>query len=99
MTWYYYDMLGGNSRIFEQGNLTFILTPTKITVQTPLQMFYLEPRTHYWKRRMNLIRAMIELQEIRDLNELASFCGHGNVEWIATNVPLAIEKPKRLAYI
>lgn len=72
------------AKIYYQGNLTFIITPSKIIIQTPLQMFYLEPRTHYWKRRIDLIKAMIELQEIRNLNELSSFCAGGNVEWVST---------------
>lgn len=72
------------TKIYQQGRLTFILTPTKITVKTPLQSFYLAPKTHYYNRRLKLIENMIMLGEIRDLNELASFCANGNVIWVAT---------------
>ncbi len=89
-------MLGGCNKIYKQGHLTFILTPSKTLVQTPLQAFYLEPRTHYWKRRILLIRTMVELEEIRNLNELASFCASGQVMWVATGNK--IEKLRQIAY-
>lgn len=71
--------------VSRQGGLTFILTPNRITVRTSLpQTFFLEPKAHYWKRRLNMIRIMIELGEIRNLNELAGWCGHG-IEWVSTS--------------
>lgn len=72
------------TKIYEQGRLTFIISPTRITVKTPLQSFYLVPKTHYYSRRLKLIESMIMLGEIRDLNELASFCANGNVCWVAS---------------
>jgi hypothetical protein len=76
-------MDGSNTRIFEQKNLTFIVTEKRIVVQTRLQCFYLEPKAPYWKRRLNLIRLMIQLDKIEDLNQLAEFCGPG-VAWVIT---------------
>lgn len=69
-------------QIYKQGRLTFILSPQRIIVQTSLpQTFFLEPTEHYWTRRIKLINAMIQLGEIRDLNELATWCGRG-VTWV-----------------
>ena len=74
----------GIPKIYKQNRLTFIITPNKTLVKTPLQMFFLEPKTHYFNRRLNLIRTMIELGEVRDLNELSSFCAGNSVMWIST---------------
>lgn len=75
----------GIPKVFQQDRLTFIITPNKTLVKTPLQMFFLEPKTHYYNRRLALIRTLIELQEIRSLEELAGFCAGGNVMWTSTN--------------
>lgn len=73
-------------KIYKQGNLTFIITPQRIVIRTNLgQQFYLQPKVHFWNRRLKLIQAMIELDEIRDLNELASWCASGNIEWATTD--------------
>ena len=65
-----------------QGRLTFVLTPERVLVRTTLpQTFCLQPKAHYWKKRLSMIRVMIELNEIRDLNELAEWCGVG-IEWV-----------------
>lgn len=69
------------TKIYRQNKLTFIITEDRIYVKTALQEFFLEPRTHYWNRRTKLIKTMIELGEIRTLNELSSFCGSGNILW------------------
>lgn len=85
-------MEGTTNKIYHQGNLTFIVTPTKVLVKTHLQMFYLEPKLKYWNRRLSLIRAMIELEEIRNLNELASFCANGGITWNVTTSSCYVDK-------
>lgn len=68
--------------IYTQGKLTFIITQERITVRTSLmQVFYLEPKAHYWQRRTKMIATLIRLNEIKNLNELSTWCGQG-VDWI-----------------
>lgn len=75
----------GETKIYRQKNLTFIVSPQRITVRTSLgQMFYLDPIAHYWRRKERTIALMIEIGEVRSLNELASWCGVG-VAWVSTN--------------
>lgn len=85
-------MVVGQSTEYKQGDLTFTLFPTKTVVATPLQRFYLYPRATYYNRRHNLIRVMVQLGEIRDLNELSAWC-HPGIEWRATSL-----KTEQLAY-
>lgn len=83
--------MDGHIRIYEQGRLTFELRPTLTIIRTPLQAFYLTPSRNYWRRRLNLIRTLIEMGKIEDLNQLASWCRSdaGNeqiIKWEATNL-------------
>lgn len=72
-------------QVYKQKSLTFIVSEDRVIIKTPLeQTFYLEPRAHYFNRRLRLIRTLIELGEIRDFNELSTWCGVG-VEWITTS--------------
>ena len=71
-------------QIYHINNITFIATPETVFVKTKLQMFYLEPQTSYWNRRVQFIKTMIAIDEIRSLNELASFCAGGKVMWVST---------------
>lgn len=78
-------MQGGQPQIYTQDKLTFIIIGDKIIIRTKIgQQFYLLPKQHYWLRRIRLIRAMIELNEVRDLNELSSWCGNG-IDWVTTS--------------
>lgn len=70
-------------RTYRQGYLTFTLSPQRTIIRTSLQTFFLLPRESYWYRKLLFVRTMIELGEIRDLNDLAAFCGTG-IEWRAT---------------
>lgn len=74
------------TQIYTQGRLTFIIGQRHIIVRTSLQTFFLLPRQSYWHNRINRVRAMIELGEIRDLNDLATWCGEG-IEWRVTGIP------------
>lgn len=79
------------AKIYRQKNLTFIVSPQRITVRTSLpQTFYLEPVAHYWRRRERLIGMMIELGEIRTLEELATWTRPG-VNWVSTRVNYPLE--------
>jgi hypothetical protein len=88
----------GETKIYRQKNLTFIVSPQRITVRTSLpQTFFLEPRQHYWKKRVALIAMMIELNEIRTLNELAEWTRPG-VDWVSTRVNYPLENEKEVVY-
>lgn len=78
-------MVDNTIKVYEQHRLTFILTPQKTIIKTGIQAFYLEPVSHYYRRRITLIRKLIMLGEIQDLDELASFCKHGKIEWVNMN--------------
>lgn len=65
--------------------LSFILTPTQTMIRTKLQTAYLMPTEHYWNRRLRLIRVMIKLNEIRSLDELASWT-RPNIMWTSCSV-------------
>ncbi len=86
----------GETKTYYQKNITFILEPQKIIVRTNLQSFYLEPVAHYWNRRINLIRRMVEIGEVRSLNELAEWGGPG-VMWTTTHY-YPVDKQKQVAY-
>lgn len=76
-------MQGEQPRIYNTDKLTFYIFDNKVIIMTAHQAFYLAPRKSYYRRRVNMISRMIEINEIRDLNELAQWSGAG-VEWIST---------------
>lgn len=78
-------LLDIKTKSYEQGRLTFTLSPKYIVVRTSYQTFFLLPRQSYWHNRLNRVRAMIECGEIQDLNRLAEFCGAG-IELRATSL-------------
>lgn len=79
----------GENKTYKTGKLTFLLTPTSTIVTTPLgQSFYLAPKNSYYRRRIYAIRKVIEVNEIRNLEELAEWCAGINgvgVEWLSIN--------------
>jgi len=78
--------LDKTTKIYRQGKLLFALMPENILVKTTLnQSFFLMPRNHYSNARLNTIRRVIELGEIKDLNELASWT-RPNIIWTSTVV-------------
>lgn len=87
-------MVADELQVYRQNQLTFILLPEKILIKTSLQMFTLEPKTHYYNRRIALIRAMISLGEIRSLEELSSFCASGQIAWINTSAKYYLDQVK-----
>lgn len=91
MAWFNYDMLGEHPQIYQQNNLTFLVYSKKIVVITSQQAFYLEPSRHYWNRRIQLIMRMIEIDEIRSLNELASWTNPG-INWVTTDKKKYVDK-------
>lgn len=74
---------------YQQGRLSFTLTQDKIIVRTSHQTFFLLPKQSYYYKRLNTIRAMIMIGEIRDLNELAAFCKN-SIEWRVTSLPIDV---------
>lgn len=82
-------------QIYTTDKLVFIVCPDKVVVRTRMQQFYLLPKAHYFNRRLNLIRNLIILNEIRDLNELASYTGRG-IDWVTTSVKYDLEKQAAL---
>lgn len=88
----------GETQEYKQGDLTFTLGPRHTVVATPLQRFYLHPKATYWNRRLKMIKVLIALGEVRDLSELAGWCGSG-IEWRASSLSteiLAYNEDKQL---
>lgn len=79
-------MQGEQPSIYKTEKLTFLVyrNINKIVVMHNDQAFYLEPSRHYWNRRLKLIMRLIEVNEIRDLNELAGWTNAG-INWISTS--------------
>lgn len=72
-------MQGG---LYIYNGIVFDLRDERVRVRTVLgQSFLLEPSFHYYNRRMAKVRRMIELQEIKSLEELASHT-NGVIDWI-----------------
>jgi hypothetical protein len=56
--------------------LTFILDNDLVIVKTSqYQSFILEATEYHWKRRLLFIRRMIQDDGIKDIEELAMWCG------------------------
>lgn len=85
-----------NYDIYTTDKLIFIVTPEKVIVRTNLQQFYLLPKAHYFNRRLNLIRNLIIINEIRDLNELASYTGRG-IDWVTTSIKYDLDRQQAMA--
>jgi len=80
-------VLSEQTQVFKCNNLTFILYDKEIIIKTPLQAFYL-CSNDYWtssftRNRMQLIRMMLQIGEIKDLNELAGYTRPG-IDWAST---------------
>lgn len=85
-----------NYDIYTTDKLIFIVTPEKVIVRTNLQQFYLLPKAHYFNRRLNMIRNLIIINEIRDLNELASYTGRG-IDWVTTSIKYDLDRQQAMA--
>lgn len=61
--------------------VTFILTPTKLAVETSLQFFILSPVSEqYHRKRWEVIRMLIEGGQITSISELADY-SDGKLSW------------------
>jgi hypothetical protein len=76
------------TKTYRHGNLCFVLTPERVVIETALQSFFLEPSRHYWRKRVSMIRLMIEMDKIENLAHLAEFCVDANgtkvIDWVVT---------------
>lgn len=61
-------------------NVTFVLTPSKIAVDTGLQFFILEPAEGYYFKRMRTIRILIQLGEVQSISDLSTYC-NGKIQF------------------
>lgn len=61
----------------------------RITIENYNQRIYLSPKEHYWKKHLNFVRALIEMGEIQNYDDLVKYC-RGKVDLIYTN-----DQPKR----
>lgn len=59
-------------KVYRADNITLIVAPHKIIVQTPLQEFYLDPQEKLNKEDFALIAFFIENGNIRDMATLRS---------------------------
>lgn len=80
-------MQGVTPQVYKQNKLCFVVSGDKIIVCTTMQSFYLQPKAHYWRKRIKLIETMIELGEVRTLGELAAWTNPG-IEWVSTSYKL-----------
>lgn len=82
-------VINSDVTVYATKNLCFVLNKNDIIIKTPLQTFYLLPNAywtqHFASNRMCLIREMIRLGEIRDLNELAGYTRPG-ITWTGTEI-------------
>lgn len=85
----------GDIKVFQQGRITYIILPHKVVVKTPHQAFFLDTTANYWWRRLQTIKLMIELGEIRTLNELAEWCTPG-IRWVNTQEHFEVENDRAL---
>ena len=85
--------------VYKIKNISFILTEKHIIVKTPLQEFYLLSNdywtTRFSKNRICLIREMIKLGEIRDLNDLAGYTRPG-IQWTNSRTVYNIDNCRRI---
>lgn len=80
-----------NTKVYKVGKLTFVLLPKLVLIKTPLQAFYLMSLNRQGTKRLKVIRIMIELGEIRNLNELAGWT-RPNILWTGTAILYDITK-------
>lgn len=80
-----------DTKVYRVGRLTFVLMPKLVLIKTPLQAFYLMSLNRQGTKRLKVIRIMIELGEIRNLNELAGWT-RPNIFWAGTEIIYDITK-------
>jgi len=74
--------LNNQTPVFKCNKLTFILEGKDIIIKTSLNQTFFLTSNYYWKpgftsHRLKLIRLMIQIGEIRTLDELASYTRPG----------------------
>lgn len=61
------------SKVYQHGEWIFTVGE-RITVENRSQRVYLLPHNHYWRKHLMFVRALIELGEIRNYNDLVHYC-------------------------
>ena len=75
--------MNGQHTEYNHDKVTFVLTPTKLAVQTSLQFFVLVPAETYYKKRWHVICGLIRMGEITSISELADY-SNGRLLWHAS---------------
>lgn len=86
-------VVNSRAKVFRCNSLIFVLLPTIVIVKTNLQTFYLRPLDRRAEKRLKVIRIMMELGEIRNLNELAGWT-RPSIIWTSILTPYDISKCK-----
>lgn len=68
----------GEPTVYVRGEWIFTVAD-RITVENANQKIYLVPMNHYWRKHAMFVRALIELGEIKDYNDLVHYCA-GKIE-------------------
>lgn len=79
----------GQINTYNHNNLTFIITPTKTIIKTPLQTFFLKSRNNFIQSR--IIREEVENKNIRTLNDLCGYFYNTEGEQVIFMTPTRME--------
>lgn len=60
-------------KVYARGEWTFTVGD-RIEAENCNQRVYLTPANHYWRKHLMFVRALIELGEIKDYNDLVHYC-------------------------
>lgn len=63
----------GEPKIYQRGEWRFSIGD-RIEIENANQRVYLEPKFHYYRKHLMFVRALIELDEIKDYNDLVHYC-------------------------
>lgn len=67
----------------EYPTIRFVAKNDKLIIETHVQAFFLQPSENYWRKRLSIIRSLIEIGEIQDLDDLSRYCGTV-IKWVPT---------------
>lgn len=60
-------------KAYHYGEWSFFIGD-RIEAENRRQRVYLEPRHHYWRKHLNFVRALIEMGEIQNYDDLCRYC-------------------------
>lgn len=79
----------GETRTYTHKNLSFVITPTKTIIQTPLQTFFLKSQNNLIQSR--IIREQVENRSIRTINDVCGYFYNESGEQVVFMIPTRME--------